>query len=207
MVYILVQNRAWTMSDEIQEYEERVKAARSELQILQDTHTQLTEKLVGANSLNETLQQRLEQAQVDAATAKTEHDETVGDLQDVEAQIHALNQELAVLRPKAEDATARLGAARSKLESDEQRLKEQLAQAEAQAKRREQELTVRIKQQREALEATRQEADELANIAMVGGPVAWCTRGCGHRFSLVCVAVCVCGCMAICCDQPRRTNS
>ena len=87
MVYILVQNRAWTMSDEIQEDEERVKAARSELQILQDTHTQLTEKLVGANSLNETLQQRLEQAQVDAATAKTEHDETVGDLQDVEAQM------------------------------------------------------------------------------------------------------------------------
>mgnify|MGYP003878112787 CR=1 FL=1 len=85
-------NRAWTMSDEIKEYEERVKAARSELQVLQQTHTQLTQKLMSANSLNDTLQQRLEAGRQEAAKAKSDHDRTVAELQDVETQIHALNE-------------------------------------------------------------------------------------------------------------------
>ena len=80
------------MSDEIAEYEERVRAARAELQILQDTHTQLTDKLVSANALNETLEQRLEQAQHEAGNAKRDHDHTVADLQDVETQIRSLNE-------------------------------------------------------------------------------------------------------------------
>ena len=89
-------------------------------------------------------------------------------------------QELATLRPKAEDAATRLGDARSKLQSDEATLKAQLAAAEAAAKRREHDLTVRIKQQQEALQATRLEADELANVSMVrtdtNGRVACCPR-------------------------------
>ena len=76
-------------------------------------------------------------------------------------------QELSALRPSAQEAANRLGDARGKLEEDEARLQQQLADAEAAAKRRERDLTIRIKQQRETLKATREEADELANIAMV----------------------------------------
>lgn len=154
------------MSDEIREYERRVEAARSELEILQATNKQLMSKLMSANTLNDDLQGRLEQARRDAGAAKADHDRAVAELQDVERQAAKLAQDVEAMRPRADKSAARLGDARAALESDEDALRKRLAAAEAAAERREAELNAQIKQQRETLAATRAEADDLASISV-----------------------------------------